>query len=149
MARGDLRSNVGIGRQPIYRRLAAFAGSCFVGTLATDIAYARTADLMWADFSDWLVTMGVIVGYLTIVVAVIEMITIRSPLRRRPTLPYAVGNVIALIIATVDMLVHTRDAWTSVVPLGLTLSAVVVLVLILTAWMTRETYVAGAVEMTA
>jgi uncharacterized membrane protein len=134
MARGDLRSNVGIGRQPIYRRLAAFAGSCFVGTLATDIAYARTADLMWADFSDWLVTVGVIVGYLTIVVAVIEMITIRSPLRRRPTLPYAVGNFIALIIATVDMLVHTRDAWTSVVPLGLTLSAVVVLVLILTAW---------------
>ncbi len=94
--------------------------------------------MMWVDFSDWLLTAGVVVGYLTIVVALVEAFAVRSPLRRRPSWLYAIGCLAALILATFDMLVHTRDAWTSVVPWGLTLSAAVVLVLILTRWMTRE-----------
>jgi uncharacterized membrane protein len=126
----------------------AFAVSCFLGTLATDIAYWRTADMMWADFSDWLLTVGVIVGYATVVVALIETFAIRSPLRGA-TWRYAIGNVVVLILATFNMLVHTRDAWTSVVPWGLVLSAAIVLVLILTGWMTRETYDAAGTAVTA
>ena len=140
MARDDLVSPNRIGRRPFYRSLAAFAASCFVGTLVTDIVYWHTADVMWTDFSAWLLTAGVIVGYLTIVVAVIETFAVRSPLRPRPTWPYAIGNVVALILATLNMLVHTRDAWTSVVPWGLVLSAATVLVLIVTGWMAPETY---------
>jgi uncharacterized membrane protein len=117
--------------------------------LATDIAYWWTADMMWADFSAWLLTVGIIVGYATIVVALIETFAIRSPLRGRMTWVYAIGNVVALILATVDMLVHTRDAWTSVVPWGLVLSAAIVLVLILTGWVTREIYDAAGTEVTA
>jgi uncharacterized membrane protein len=114
--------------------------------LAADIAYWCTANMLWADFAAWLLTVGVIVGYVTFVVALFEAFAIRSALR--PTLTYAVGNVAALILATVNMLVHTRDAWTSVVPWGLVLSAAVVIVLILTGWMTRETDDA-AVEVSA
>jgi uncharacterized membrane protein len=33
------------------------------------------------------------------------------------------------------MFIHSRDAWTSVMPWGLTLSALVVLILIFTVWM--------------
>jgi len=117
--------------------------------LATDIAYWRTANMMWADFSDWLLTVGVIVGYVTVVVALIETFAIHSPLHGRPTWRYAIGNVVVLILATFDMLVHTRDAWTSVVPWGLVLSAAIVLLLILTGWMTRETCDAAGTEVTA
>jgi uncharacterized membrane protein len=120
-----------------------------MGTLATDIAYWRTANIMWADFSDWLLTAGVIVGYVTVVVALIETFAIRSPLRGRLTWLYAIGNLAALILATFDMFVHTRDAWTSVVPWGLVLSAAIVLVLILTGWMTRESYDAVGAEVIA
>jgi uncharacterized membrane protein len=114
--------------------------------LATDIAYWWTADMMWADFSDWLLTVGVIVGYATVVVALIETFAIR---RGGTSWRYAIGNVVALILATFNMLVHTGDAWTSVVPWGLVLSAAIVLVLILTAWMTRETYDAAGTAVTA
>lgn len=75
----NLCSTVRIGRRPFYRGLATFAASCFVGTLATDIAYWWTAHMMWADFSDWLLTVGVIVGYVTVVVALIETFAIHSP----------------------------------------------------------------------
>ena len=40
-----------------------------------------------------------------------------------------------MILATLNMLVHTHDAWTSVVPWGLVLSAAVVLILLFTGWM--------------
>lgn len=147
VTRDDLRSPVWIGRRPFYRRLAAFAAACFVGTLATDITYWRTANIMWTDFSDWLLTVGVIVGYVTVIVALIEIFAIRSPRRGRPTGWYAIGSVVALILATLDMLVHTRDAWTSVVPWGLVLSAAIVLVLILTGLMTWQTYDAAGPEV--
>ena len=105
--------------------------------------------MMWADFSDWLLTVGVIVGYVTVVVALIETFAIYSPLHGRPTWRYAIGNVVVLILATFDMLVHTRDAWTSVVPWDFVLSAAIVLLLILTGWMTRETCDAAGTEVTA
>jgi uncharacterized membrane protein len=143
MPRENLRSTVWVGRSPFYRALAAFPASCFIGTLATDLAYWRTVNVMWVDFSDWLVTVGVIVGYLTIVVALIETFAIRSPLRPRATWPYVLGNLVALILATFNMLVHTRDAWTSVVPWGLVLSAATALVVILTYWITRQNYEVG------
>jgi uncharacterized membrane protein len=104
---------------------------------------------MWVDFSDWLLTVGVIVGYMAVVVALIETFAIRSPLRGRVTWLYAIGNLVALILATVDVLVHTRDAWTSVVPWGLGMSAAIVLVLILTGLMTRETCDAVDTEVIA
>ena len=140
LARNHFLSTVRIERRPFHRRFAAFAAACFVGTLATDIAYLRTANIMWADFSDWLLTGGVIVGWATVIVALIETFVVRAPLRTRLSARYVIGSVVALILATFDMLVHTRDAWTSVVPSGLVLSAAIVLVLILTGWVTWQSY---------
>jgi uncharacterized membrane protein len=137
MARDEAPVRWRDSRPPLCAIPVAFASSCFVATLATDVAYWATANVMWADFSAWLVTAGVIAGYVAVVVAIIEALTVRR-FRRWPRWPAVVGYVVALILATVDMLVHTRDAWTSVVPWGLALSAVVVLVLIVSGWMRRE-----------
>lgn len=126
--------------------LVAFAASCFVGLLATDLAYWRTADMFWSDVSAWLVTVGVVVGWVAIVVAVIEAFA-RRRLYARPTWPFLIGNIVALILATIDVLVHTRDAWQSVVPWGIALSAAIVLVLLVTRMATREAYVVARAEV--
>jgi len=148
MAVDSFRTSAGIGRRPFYPLHMALAASCFLGTLASDIAYWHTADVLWANFSDWLVTVGVIVGYVTVVIALIELFAIRSPLRRRPTWLYAAGAIVALILATFNMLVHTRDAWTSVIPWGLGLSAAVVLILLVTGWVERQTSYSADTEET-
>ena len=44
-----------------------------------------------------------------------------------------------LVLSFFNALMHTRDAWTSVVPGGLILSAVVVLVILITTWFGRAT----------
>jgi uncharacterized membrane protein len=109
--------------------------ACFVGVLLTDLAYWRTAEMMWANFSAWLVTVGVIMGFLAAIFGLIDFLGNRFIRRQGPAWPHAVGNILVLVLATLNMFVHTRDAWTSVVPWGLALSAAVVLILLFTGWM--------------
>jgi uncharacterized membrane protein len=128
------------GRRALYPFLLAFAVACFVGTLATDLVYWQTANVVWADFSDWLVTIGVVAGYGAFVVALVEVLLLRRGHLYRLTPIFAIGMIVALIVATFNAFVHTRDAWTSVVPWGLALSAIVVVVALVAGWPTRAKY---------
>lgn len=119
---------------PIHPMLACIPATCFVGTLLTDIAYWRTAEMMWADFSAWLVSAGVILAYVFTIVGLIEVLVSRHARLHVRAWPYALGNLVTLILATFNMLIHTRDAWTSVVPWGLVLSAATVVSVLCTAW---------------
>jgi uncharacterized membrane protein len=111
-----------------YRPLRAFAAACLIGGLATDIAYWLSADFIWVDFSDWLVSIGAAFGVAAFIVAVIEFFA-RGRLAR-PNLLSLVFDFFAWAAAILDLLVHTRDSWTSVVPWGLALSAVAVFILL-------------------
>ena len=124
-----------VGGVPLHVLLVPFPLTCLIGTLLTDIAYWRTAEMMWANFSAWLVSAGVVLGILTAVAGLIDFV--RSPLLRQWDFawPYLLGALIALALAVLDVMVHTHDAWTSVVPWGLTLSAAVVVILLFTLWM--------------
>ncbi len=134
-ARDDLRPTARIAGHPIHVMLVPVPITCFVGTLLTDITYWRTAEMMWADFSAWLVTVGVIMGFLAAIAGLTDFLGNRRIRARPPAWPHAIGNAVVLVLATLNMLIHTRDAWTSVVPWGLILSAAVVLVLLFTGWM--------------
>jgi uncharacterized membrane protein len=91
--------------------------------------------MMWADFAAWLVTVGVIMGWLAAIAGLIDFLGNRLVRAQPPAWWHVIGNAIVLILATLNMLVHSRDAWTSVVPTGLILSALVVLILLFTGWM--------------
>src|SRR5215813_3001060 len=121
-------------RPPIHPTIVCFPIACLVGALLTDITYWRTAEMMWADFSAWLISAGVILGWLAAIVGVVDLLGRRYDEAPAPAWVYAIGNLVALVLATLNMLVHTRDAWTSVVPWGLALSGATIIVLILTMW---------------
>src|SRR5262245_18649478 len=71
MALTDPTPTVRIARHPIHPMLVPIPIACFVGTLITDIVYWRTAEMIWANFSAWLVTVGVIFGVIAAVIGLI------------------------------------------------------------------------------
>src|SRR5690349_4487659 len=59
-----LSSTARIANHPIHPMLVPIPIACFIGALITDIVYSVTAEMMWADFSVWLLLVGLICGAL-------------------------------------------------------------------------------------
>jgi uncharacterized membrane protein len=92
-------------------------------------------DVMWERFSIWLIAAGLIVTGLATVAYVIDFAARRRI--DRPAWPRVIGYALAVLLALTNAFVHSRDGYTAVVPAGLTLSALVVIVLVLTALVAR------------
>ncbi|MBZ5759061.1 MULTISPECIES: DUF2231 domain-containing protein [Rhizobium] len=122
---------VRIVKPPLFPILWHFALACFIGTMITDITYWRTAEMMWANFSAWLLTAGLMVGAVAALVCLVDFFVGRLVGVNRLSAIYVLGNGVALVLAIFNALIHSRDAWTSVVPMGLVLSAATLIVLIL------------------
>ena len=129
------QSTARIAGHPIHPMLVPFPIVCFIGALITDIAYWRTANIQWANFSAWLLAAGLVMGALAAVAGLIDFLGSRSVRAQPPAWPHLIGNVVVMGLSLVNVFVHSRDAWTSVVPTGLILSAVVVAILAVTGWL--------------
>lgn len=130
-----VRSTAQVAGHPIHPMLVPIPIACFIGALVTDIAYVGSAEIMWADFSAWLLLIGLVFGVLAAIAGLIDFLGNRLVRTQTPAWPHLIGNVIALIAAFANTLIHTRDAWTSVWPWGLVLSVVTVLILPVTGWL--------------
>jgi len=128
------RSTAQIGGHPIHPMLVPIPIACFVGTLITDLVYWKTATIMWADMSAWLLTVGLVVSVLVVLAGLIDFLGDRRIRALRPAWIHSLGNALVIVLSIINAFVHSRDAYTSVVPTGLALSAVVVLILLLTGW---------------
>ena len=128
------RSTAAIFGRPIHAMLVPVPIVCFVGTLLTDIAYWKTAAMQWANFSVWLLTIGLIVAGFAVLAGLIDFIGDRRIRALRQSWIHGAVNGLALVLSIVNAFVHSRDAYTSVVPTGLTLSAIVVVLLLISGW---------------
>lgn len=137
MNRAHSASAFAIARHPIHATLAPFPIVCFTLTLLTDIAFWRTSDLMWQHFSEWLLFAGLVFGALAALAGAVDFVVRREVRAPGPAWPHAIGSLLVLVLAFVNSLVHARDGWTGVVPYGLVLSAVTVLVMMVSDWLGR------------
>ena len=135
MIQPNPQSTARVAGHPIHAMLVPIPIVCFVGTLVTDIAYWLTANMQWANFSAWLLSVGLIVSVLAVLAGLIDIFGDRRIRQIRTAWIHAAGNAVALALSIVNVFVHSRDAYTSVVPTGLILSAVVVLILGVTGWL--------------
>lgn len=133
-----------IGGGTAFSAIAQFPVVCFTLALLTDLAYWRTANLMWQHFSSWLLFAGLVIGVLAVLAGIIELFVPSSRRTLRARWPWILGVLIALALAIVNSLIHAGDGWRAVVPWGLTLSVVTVLVLLagaLFGWSRRSVHV--------
>jgi uncharacterized membrane protein len=128
------QSTLTLGGRPLYAMLVPIPYVCFVATLITDIVYWQTAAMLWADMSAWLLLVGLIVSIFAALAGIIDFFGDPRIRELRATWIHAIGNVTALILSIFNCMIHTRDAYTSVVPSGLILSALVVVILLVAGW---------------
>ena len=129
------RSTASIGGHPIHAMLVAIPIVCFVATFVTDIVYWRTEAMMWANMSAWLLIAGLAASVFVAGAGLIDFLGDGRIRAIRAAWIHACGNVVAVVLSIVNLLVHSRDAYTSVVPTGLILSGLVVLILLVTGWL--------------
>jgi uncharacterized membrane protein len=118
------------GGHPFSAFLVPVPVVCFAGTLITDSVYAATAEMQWANMSAWMLTAGLVVAALAVVIGIIEVLAAPRTLRRGWL--RAIGIALVLLLSIVNAFIHSRDAYTSVVPEGLALSAVVAVLMLAT-----------------
>jgi uncharacterized membrane protein len=128
----DLSSIAKARGRPIHKTLVAFSAAYFAGALVTDLVYWQMPDVMWERFSIWLISAGLVVAGFAVIAYVIDLLAGRQI--DQPVLPRVVGYVLAVVLSLINAFVHSRDGYTAVVPAGLTLSGLVIVVLLLTAW---------------
>jgi len=130
-----VRSTAQIAGPSIHPMLVPIPITCFVGALLTDIAYVASAEIMWANFSAWLLLAGIVFGVLAAIAGLIDFLGNRLVRAQAPAWPLLIGNAVVLILSIVNLMIHMRDGWTSVWPSGLALSALTVLILPITGWL--------------
>jgi uncharacterized membrane protein len=124
-----------LGGHPIHLLLVPIPIGCFVAAFGTDIVYALTANMMWETASIWLITIGLIAAAFAVLAGLIDFLFSRRIRALPAAWPQVVGNALVIGLSIVNAFVHSRDGYTSVVPLGITLSAIVVLILAFTGLM--------------
>ena len=130
-------SRASIGGQPLHASLVAVPAVCFIGAMLTDWTYTKDADMQWTNFSAWLLAFGELFCGLALAALLIDL-TDRRLRAIAAARWYAVGLIVLFVLGLFNNFVHSRDAWTSVVPQGMILSIVTVIVLAPTLWLGRS-----------
>src|SRR4051812_758065 len=103
-------------------------GALLMAALFTDYMYTCNSLIQWSNFSAWLITGGLVFALVAAIFLLIDFALGRAgPIS---WLDFILVGA-AAILSIINVLVHTRDAWTSVVPTGITLSLIVTVLLLI------------------
>jgi uncharacterized membrane protein len=123
---------ISIAGQPLYAIFLPVAVVCFVGALAADLSYlASDGNLLWLNFSDWLLAAGLLFGAIALLLMLIDAL-------RGAGWAAALMLVCTWIVELFSSLIHARDGWSAVVPTGLVLSVIGAVLVLLSAWLSRS-----------
>jgi uncharacterized membrane protein len=136
--RGE-RSYAAAGARLIHPMLMVFPIALLVAVLATDLAFWGTGDRFWAHAAEWLLAIGVILGAVVADLGLIAFITVSRVRSRVAGWVYSLGNGAAILIALGNLMYRAEsDTGAAVIPLGIILSAVVVVLFLVMGWLAGE-----------
>ncbi|HUE63537.1 MAG TPA: DUF2231 domain-containing protein [Rhizomicrobium sp.] len=117
--------------RPLHPRLIGLGAVLLVAVLVTDVTYAITLLFQWENFSIWLLTGGLVLAALGGVTLVLDILS-----RRVAHIEWVkfTGLAVAAMLSLLNAFVHSRDAYTAVVPQGIVLSASVATLLVFIGW---------------
>ena len=139
------RRLLAVAGHPIYSALLPIPVICFIGALITDIVYAGAPDMLWLDFSAWLLLAGLVAGGVAGLVLIVELIR-AGRARTGALIVHFLLLLAAWVVEVFNSFIHARDGWTAVVPTGLVLSVIAVLLCLTAGWFWQSARARLAVE---
>lgn len=120
---------------PLRALLMAFPVALFAFALMTDVAYLRTEELQWTNFSAWSIALALVGGAGVFLWSVVEVI--RDGFRPALNGAWAHHVLVLLfcVLGLVNSFQHARDGWASVGTTGLVLSILCCLAAFGAAWL--------------
>ena len=107
--------------------LVGAGATLLMAAFASDLLYWDTLLFQYNNFSGWLLTGGLILALLAAIAFVIDLVSGRVG---QISWVRFVGLAAAALLGVLNAFVHSRDAYTAVVPQGITLSAIVTVILL-------------------
>ncbi len=112
----------------IYPAAIGAGAAMLIGAFITDLIYWNTLLFQWENFSVWLITLGLILAGVAVFILLFE--AIGGVGTRIDWVRFALVAAAALL-SLLNVFIHSRDAYTAVVPQGLILSAIVTVLLVI------------------
>ena len=116
---------------PLHAVLLAGTLPLTLGAALSDLAYAKTFEVQWTNFAQWLIAGALVFAAFALVWSFVALV--RAERRGGRTLLYFLLLLAICVLGFVDALVHARDAWATM-PAGLNLSLVVAALAIVATW---------------
>ena len=139
------KSTASIAGHPIHPMLIPFPVAFFVSTFVCDLIFWRTGYPIWATAGMWLVGVGVVMA---LVAAVFGFIDFMGDERIRALTTawwHFLGNLVVVAISAFNWYQRYLYGESAVVPMGITLSLIVVGLLLFTGWKGWELVYRGRV----
>jgi uncharacterized membrane protein len=126
------RSAPAVGpRRLLHPGFIGAGATLLIAALLSDIMYWDTSNWQWANSSSWLIVGGLIMALVATIVLIIDFLTGRAA--RINWISFLLVAAAALL-SLLNVFIHSRDAWTSVVPQGIALSVIVTILLLMAAF---------------
>lgn len=113
----------GAGRppHPLHAVFLSFAFPLFLGALLSDVAYANSYQIQWANFAAWLIAGALLFSACALLWALVDVVRFKVLRSRRAV--YAMLLSAMWILGLINAFVHARDGW-AMMPTGLILSVI-------------------------
>ncbi len=114
-----------------------------IAAFVTDYMYYTTSLMQWANFSAWLIAGGLVLALVASIFLLIDVLLGHAGALHRLEF---IGLVAVVVLSIFNILIHSRDAWTSVVPSGIIISAICAILLLVMSfrgWTVTEPRVEG------
>jgi uncharacterized membrane protein len=116
------------GRWLLHPFFISIGAALLIAAFPSDIMYSQTSLMEWSNASEWLIATGLVLALVAAIVFAIELVI--GSARPISWLDFALLAV-AAVLSIFNAFVHSRDAWSSVVPQGIWLSGVSALLLVI------------------
>lgn len=132
------RSTAAIAGHPLHPMLVPFPIACFTGALVVDLVYSQTMESFWFTASLYLLGAGVVMALLAAVMGFTDFLG--EPRIRALTVAWAhmLGNLLLVLIEAYNWYQRFSLGSDAILSTGLILSAVAVVIMLVTGWLGWE-----------